>query len=145
MGDKPLHMTSYTTSVNPGAGSGGLESSHVVEGVASNGEEEGNNEEENNPVSTNLKRSEDAAKAAETPLAPNELATQKGESQPKAPAAHEFFVKKHIDDIGQFSRDVYSAITSSEQSYSVEHRINPGESCTLILRRVRGGGLEKLE
>ena len=44
-----------------------------------------------------------------------------------------------ISDIKNFDINVYDVITKNVQNYSVEHTIEPSESCTLILRQVRGG------
>ena len=49
-------------------------------------------------------------------------------------AAKEAAVKENARDIKKFNIQVYEAITSKPQNYSVQHEILPGESCTFVLR-----------
>ena len=44
-----------------------------------------------------------------------------------------------ISDIKNFDINVYEVISKTIQNYTIEHKIEPGESCTLILRQIRGG------
>lgn len=54
-------------------------------------------------------------------------------------------IKQDMRDISKFNYLVYDEITKNEQNYTLNFKIMPGQSCTLILREIRGGNLEKLK
>lgn len=53
-------------------------------------------------------------------------------------------VRQEMRDISKFNYLVYDEVTSYEQDYTLSFKVMPGESSTLILRQIRGGGLDKL-
>ena len=141
MGDKPCGVTGNTAGVKRGLASRDRGSSSF---------DSGSDKEENTKtlqIGDGRRRPTDMNTPGDHPPGSNEAATQKRDGRSRAASLtnqNDILSEQHVEDISQFNREVYEALTSREQSYSINHKIAPGESCTWILRQIRGGGLEKV-